>query len=99
MSKYEQLIEEDSNGEIFFGNKNIAQKFDIYFANIGNTYVDKLCVSSASENYMSSANVGAPFKFSTVSLESLKAIVGSLKNSSPGHNEIPISILRVFFFY
>ena len=33
----------------------------------------------------------------TVSLESLEAIVGSLKISSPGHNEIPKSFLKEFF--
>ena len=41
---------------------------------------------------MNSANVHKPFRFSTVSLESLETIVGSLKNLSPGHDEIPISI-------
>ena len=62
MSKYEQLIEEDSNGEIFFGNKNIAQKFDIYFANIGNTYAANFSDSCTFEDYMSSANAGEPFR-------------------------------------
>ena len=37
------------------------------------------------------------FRFTTVSLEPLKVIVGSLKNSSPGHDEIPNSILKKFF--
>ena len=46
---------------------------------------------------MSSANVGEHFKFSTVGLESLEAIVGSLKNSSSGHDEIPISIIKEYF--
>ena len=92
-----QLIDEDSSSEIISGNKNIAQKFNNYFANIGSTYGDHFSDSSAFENYMSSANVGEPFKFSTVSLESLEAVVGSLKNSSPGHDEIPSSILKEFF--
>ena len=43
---------------------------------------------------MSSANASEPFRFSTVSLDFLEAIVGSLKKSSPGHDEIPISILK-----
>ena len=46
---------------------------------------------------MSSTHVGEPFKFSTFSLESLEAIVGSLKSSSPGHDEIPISFVKEFF--
>ena len=46
---------------------------------------------------MSSANAGEPFRFSTVRLESLETIVGSLNNSSPGHDEIPFSILKDFF--
>ena len=46
---------------------------------------------------MSSANVVEPFRFLTVSLESLEAIVRSLKKSSPGHDEIPISILKQLF--
>ena len=81
-----QFIDEDRKSEIISGNKTIAQKLNNYFANIGNTYGDKLSDNSAFENNMSSANVGEPFRFSTVSLESLKAIVGSLKNSLPGHN-------------
>ena len=36
------------------------------------------------------------FKFSTVSLEILETIVGWLKNSSPRHNEIPVSIINEF---
>ena len=60
--------------------KNIAQKFNTYLAIIGNTYGDFFSVRSAVGNYMSSANVGETFKFSTVSLESLETIVGSLKN-------------------
>ena len=43
---------------------------------------------------MRSANVDEPFQFSTVSLDSLETIVGSLKNSLPGRNEIPISIIK-----
>ena len=35
-----QLIDEDSNSEIISGNKNIAQKLNNYFANIGNSYGD-----------------------------------------------------------
>ena len=46
---------------------------------------------------MRSASVRALFKFSTVSLESRKAIVGSLKSLSAGYDEIPISILTYFF--
>ena len=53
--------------------------------------------SSAFENFMSSDNLGEHFKFSTVNLESVEAIVDSLKNSSPGHNEIHISISKEFF--
>ena len=87
----------DNNCEIISGNKNITQKFNKYFANIGKTYGDKFADSSTFENYMSSANVSEPFKFSTVSLESLKAIVGWLKKSSPGYDEIPNSILKQFF--
>ena len=89
-----QLIDEDINCEIFSGNKNIGQNFSNCFANIGNTYGDNFSGSSAFESYMSSANVGEPLRFSTVSLESLEAIVGSLKISSPGHDEIPNSILK-----
>ena len=33
-----QLIDENSNSEIISGMKNIAQKFNNYFANIGSTY-------------------------------------------------------------
>ena len=47
---------------------------------------------------MSSVNESAPFKLSTVSLESLETMVGSLNNSSPGHDEIPTSILKAFFY-
>ena len=53
--------------------------------------------SSAFKNYMSSANVGEPFKLSTVSLDSLESLVGSLKNSPPGHDENPNWILKEFF--
>ena len=89
-----QLIDEDSNNEIISGNKSSAQKFNNNFANICNTHDDTFSDSSACENYMSSANVGELFKFLTVSLETLDAIVGSLKNSSTGHEEIPISIVK-----
>ena len=50
-------------------------------------------------NYLSSANAVEPFKFSIVSLDSLEAIVGSLKSSSPGYDEIPVSILKGFFHF
>ena len=46
---------------------------------------------------MTSEIVGEPFKFSTVSLESLEAFVYLLKKSSPSHDEIPISILKELF--
>ena len=51
-----QLIDEDSNSEIIFENKNIALKFNNYFANIGNTYSVDFSDSSAFENYMSNDN-------------------------------------------
>ena len=47
--------------------------------------------------FMSSAIAGEPFKFSTVSLESLKTIVGSLNKTSAGHNDFFFSILKEFF--
>ena len=47
---------------------------------------------------MSSAKAGELYKFSTVSLEKLETIVGSLKISAPGHDEIPISILKELFY-
>ena len=78
------LINENSNGEIISGNKNIALNFNNYFANIGNTYGEKFSDSCAFEEYMSSANAREPFKFSTISLKFLETIVGSLKNSLPG---------------
>ena len=65
------MIDKKSESEIISGNKNIAQKFTNYFANIGNTYAKKSSDSTAFEDYMSSDNVGEPFKFSTVSLKSL----------------------------
>ena len=92
------MIDEESNSGIISGNKNIAQKLNDYFANIGNTYVDIFSDCSAFEDYMNSANMGESFMFSTVSLESLEAIVGSLKSSSPGLIEIPISTLKEFFY-
>ena len=49
------------------------------------------------EDYMSSVNVSKPFKFSTVGLESLGMVAGLLKNSSPGNDELLISILKEFF--
>ena len=63
-----QLIAEDCNSEIISGNKNIAQKFNNYFDKIGNIYGDHFSDSSAFESHMSSAIVGEPFKFSSVSL-------------------------------
>ena len=42
-----QLIDEDSDSEFFSGNKNIAQNFNNYFDNIGNTYGDIFSDSSA----------------------------------------------------
>ena len=91
-----QLIDESSNSEIISSNKNIAQKFKNYFAIISNSYGENFSDRSAFEDYMCSANVGEPFKFLTVSLESLGTIVVSLKNSSPGHDEIFISIQKEF---
>ena len=84
------MIDENSKCEINSGNKNISQKFNNYFANIGNTQEENFSDSSDFEGYMSSANVGMCYKFLKVSLESLETIVGSLKNLSPGHNEIPL---------
>ena len=66
-----QLIDENSNSRLISGIKKIAQKFNIYFAKIGNTYGENFSDSSAFEDDVSSANVGEPFDFSTVSLESL----------------------------
>ena len=51
---------------------------------------------SSFDNYMSRDIVSEPFTFSIVSSESLETIVGSLKNSLPDHDEIPISILKEF---
>ena len=89
-----QLIDENRNNENISGNENIAQKFNNYFVNIGNTCGDNFSDSSAFEDYISSAEASEPFKFLTVSLESLETIVGSLKNSSPGHDEIPCSLVK-----
>ena len=57
------LIDEDSNSETISCNKKNAQKFNNYFANIGNKYGDNFSDSSAFENYMSSGNIGERFKF------------------------------------
>ena len=90
------MIDGDSDSEIISGNKNIALNFNDYFANIGSTYGNHFSDSSAFEKYMSSDNVDEPFKFMTISLESLEAIAGSIKKSSPSHDEIPISIVIQF---
>ena len=87
-------MEENSISEIISADKNIAHKFNNYLANIGNTQDENFSDSSAFVDFMSSANEGEPFKISTVSLESLKTINNTLKNLSPGHDEIPISILK-----
>ena len=91
------MTDENRNSKTKSGNKKIADKFNNSFANIGKTFCDNFSDSSAFENYMSSDIVGEPFKFSTVSLEHIKEIVGSLKKSSPGNDEIPISFLKEFF--
>ena len=41
-----QLIGENRITEVASGNKNIAQKFNNYFANIGNTYMFKFFCES-----------------------------------------------------
>ena len=46
---------------------------------------------------MTSANIGEPFKFLTISLKSLEEFVGPLKNSSPGHDDFSTSVLKDFF--
>ena len=58
-----QLIDEDRNKGIVSGNNNIVEKFNNYFANIGNIYGENFRYSYAFEEYMSSAIVSQPFKF------------------------------------
>ena len=89
----EELIDESRNSEIIPDNKNIAEKVNKYFENIGNTYGVNFSDSSTFDDYMSSANVFELVKFFIVTLESLEIIVGSLENSSPGHDEISFSII------
>ena len=63
------------------GDNNIAQNFNSNFANGGRTDGEKSSDSFAFSDYISNANVGEPFKFPTVSFESLETIFGSLKKS------------------
>ena len=55
--------------------------------------------SSTVEDNMSSAIAGEPFKFSSVSLESLKTTVDLLKSSSPGYVLISILSLKELFSF
>ena len=92
-----QLSDENRKIEIVSCNNNIAEKFNIYFAKNGNTYGDKFPDSYAIEDYSNSANIiSQPLRLSTVSLESLETIIGSLKISSPVHGQNPISNLKEF---
>ena len=49
-----------SNSEIIPDNKNMAQKFNNYFANIGDTYGDNFPVSPAFEDYMQASLLSFP---------------------------------------
>ena len=90
-----QLIDENSNSEIISDKKKILLRNSTITLLISVTHkVNFFSDCSAFENQMSSANVGEPFILSTVSLESLEIFVRSLKNSSPGHDEITIPILK-----
>ena len=44
-----------------------------------------------------STNATEQFRFSHINLQELETVIKSQKNSSPGHDEIPITILKEFF--
>ena len=71
----------------------------IYFAKCINTYGQTLFDSSAFEDYMNSANVNEPLKFSTGSWEPLEMNVALLKSWSPGHDASKESNDESNFFY
>ena len=91
------MIDEDSKSEIILVTKLLLIISTINFLILVAHMVIFFSDSSAFEGYMSTANVGEPFKFSTVSLESLEAIVGSLKISTPGPDECIKSLDQEIF--
>ena len=94
-----ELIDENRNNEIVSRNKYIDEKYNNYFVVNGNSYGENFLECHAIEEYMNNAHVSKAFRFSTVSLESLETIADSLKNSLPGQDEIPVSILKYFFLF
>ena len=54
-----------------------------YFVIICNTYGENFSDGLACEGFMSSADVGETFEFSTANLEALEMTINSLKNLSP----------------
>ena len=73
------MLAKNSNSKNASGNSNVAQKFNNNSANSGITGGEICSDVSAFRDYMSSANVGEPNKFPTVSFKSVETIFGSLK--------------------
>ena len=71
----------------------IANEFNRYFTGIGSSLAEKFMSSDEYKNYLID-NIGTVFSFETVSVEDMKKVVLSFKDSSPGHDDVPMRIIK-----
>ena len=71
----------------------IANEFNKYFSKLGEDLASNFPDSERYENILL-GRVGTTFSFAPTSMEEIRSIVPSLKNKSPGIDEIPMSLFK-----
>ena len=77
--------------------KDIADCLNNYFANVGSSFDSQFNDDDTFENYLPPANSSILFSFEMVDAPYLERIIRSIKEASPGYDEIPISVFRENF--
>ena len=80
------------NNEIVSESQTIANEFNNFFTNIGPALADKIACSVDPMSYVD--NIVNSIVISYVSCVDVKDTILSLKNSSPGYDELPASIAK-----
>ena len=83
-----------TENETLVENKDIAEKFNDYFTNIGSNLVEKLPASSVHYSHFLRNRSQVEFGFNLINSNELISIVRKFKDCSPGIDDISMKVLK-----
>ena len=82
------------NGDTITDPVNVADAFNSYFANVGELLAGNMQDSLDFNQYLDNIDKNTSFKFEIPTVQEVRSIVKSMKEASPGHDGLPMFVIR-----